>query len=222
VPQYLSPASEPSEFIQKEREAIVAEMYRTASQDIASELFAGSNRSGDASRQAMGRQVPVIARQADALQQAEQQIFALWAEMQNKKWDGKIAYKDDYSVTSMMDLILEFSSIFTSAKILSPTFVREEWKRLVREFDGKLPQDIMEKIIGEISKVSDDDIVELVKGLPDQAAAGLPATANLSQGAAQRGRSDKQRSLRTGDRAHTKEARRDANKQAKGARGQAA
>jgi hypothetical protein len=218
-PFYLSPPVQPAEFIQREREAIVQEMYRTAAQDIASELFSVSNRSGDAARQAFGRQVPVIARQADSLQQAEHQMFRLWAALQGDTWAGKIAYKDDYSVTSMMDLILQFSSIFTTAKVLSPTFIREEWKRLVREYDGKLTPEQLEKIVREIDAASDDDILDLIKGQSDvKAAAGVPSTANMTQGRNQQGQSDKKRSLRTGDRSHTKEAQRDANKQAKGSR----
>lgn len=216
APGYLSPPVEPAAFIQAERQAVVEEMYRTAAQDIASELMAGSNRSGDASRQAFGRQVPVIARQADTLQEAERRLLSMWAKLQGKEWTGKIAYKDDYSVTSMMDLILQFTSIFNSARILSPTFVREEWKRLVREYDGKIPQDKMEKIVREIDAVPDQKIVDLItQPANTEATQGVPSTANMLQGRQQAGQSDKQRSLRTGDRSATKEGNRDRNKQTK-------
>jgi hypothetical protein len=219
APAYLSPPATPAEFIQLEREAIVMEMYRTAMQDISSEIMAGANRSGDAARQSMGQQVPMIARQADMLQQTEQQLFRLWAEMNGDTWDGKIAYKDDYSVTGLQDLILQFTSIFSAAKILSPTWVREEWKRLIREYDGKITPEKMEKIFSEIEGITDDEIKDLIKGPEPMAAAGLPSTANLTQGKAQSGQSDKQRSLRTGDKSHQKEGNRDVNKSAKGAKG---
>jgi hypothetical protein len=141
--------------------------------------------------------------------------------MQGKDWkEGKISYKDDYSITSLLDLLLQLSQIFNSVKLHSPTFIREEWKRVVREFDSKLPHDSLEKIFNEIDKMSDDDIKLMFANPADQkAAAGLPATSNMVQGKAQKALgSDKRISAATGNKASTKEKAPDANRRAKGGR----
>lgn len=216
-PAYLAPSPEPAEFIQRERSETIQSMYRQAAQDISAELFAGSNRSGDASKQAFGRQAPTIARFADVLQLAEQKMFRLWAKMQNREWSGKVAYKDDYAVTNFQDLILQFTSIFRDCKVLSPTFIREEWIRLVREYDGKIEHDKMEKIVSEINKVPDAKILELVEGMSPEGKAmpGTPSRSNTIQGKQQLGSTDRRRSLRTGDRSSQKESVPDRNRRHK-------
>ena len=216
-PAYLAPSPEPAEFIQKERAETIQSMYRQAAQDISAELFAGSNRSGDASKQAFGRQAPTIARFADVLQLAEQKLFQLWAKMQRREWTGKIAYKDDYAVTNFQDLILQFTSIFRDCKVLSPTFIREEWKRLVREFDGKIEHGKMEKIVAEIEKISDDKIIDLIKNesANGKAMPGVPSRANQVQAKHQQGSTDRRRSLQTGDRSSSKESVPDRNRRTK-------
>lgn len=222
-PEYLSPPVAPAEFLQAERQHIAEEMYRIAAQDLMSEVYTGTGRSGDAIKQAFSRTIPVIAKTADMLQQSERRIFGLWAKMLGKNWSsGKISYRDDYSVTNLQDLILQLTSIFNSIHILSPTFVREEWKRIIHEFDGKIDADTMAKIIEEITAVSDQAIVNIIVPPvvpPDQQAGfGVPSTANLTQGKTQAGKTDKQISLGTGSKAATKEAAPDANKRATGGR----
>lgn len=217
-PYYLSPPVDPAQFIDAERTNTIREMFRQAAQDVMSEVVGDSLRTGDAQKQAFGRTIPAIAKIADTLQSAEHRLFRLWAKGQGREWkDGKIAYKDDYSITNLMDIILQLTSIFTSIKPLSPTFVREEWKRIVREFDGKIAQDKMEAIMAEITAVSDADILEMLKNPPaaNKAQAGMPSTANLTQGRNQKTlKTDRRRSLQTGDNASTKEVVADKNTRA--------
>jgi hypothetical protein len=110
--------------------------------------------------------------------------------------------------------------IFNSAKLTVPSFVREEWKRIVREFDGKIPHEQLEKIFSEIDKLSDEKIKDMFMSPADmKAAAGIPATGNMIQGKAQKTLgSDKKISAATGNKAATKEKAPDANKKAKGGR----
>jgi hypothetical protein len=221
MPAYISPPVAPAQFIQAERTETITQMYRTAAQDIMSELFTQQPRSADAQKQSFSRTIPVINKTADILEFGERRIMMLWARMQGESWDGgKISYKDDYSITSLLDLLLQLTQIFNSIRMPSPTFAREEWKRVVREFDGKIPHDKLEKIVNEIDKISDDDIKQLFATPADlQAQMGVPATSNLTQGKKQTQLgTDKRIGAATKSRAATKEAAPDANRRATGGR----
>jgi hypothetical protein len=218
-PEYLSPPVGPAEFIQAERASTIHEMYRQAAQDIMQELSATS---GDASKQSFSRTVPVINKTADTLEHAERRAFRLWAIMQGKTFaDGKVSYKDDYAVTNLLDLLIQLQMLFGGIKLHSPTFIREEWKCIVREFDGKLDNKAMDKIVSEITALSDDDIEALfnppipVPGAPgdNKASTNVPSTANATDGKKQkRLGSDKRITGATGSKAATKEVLADKNK----------
>jgi hypothetical protein len=68
--------------------------------------------------------------------------------------------------------------------------------------------------------MSDDDIVApYMMAMDTKAAAGVPATANLTQGKAQKSLgTDRKISLKTGNKASTKEANPDANRRARSGR----
>lgn len=216
APAYLTPPVDPASFIQSERAATVAEMYRQAAQDVINELFTG--QSGDSKKQSFARTIPVIARQADQCQQTEHRVFDMWAKMQGATWEGgKVAYRDDYSVTNIMDLILQLTSIFKSLKVLSPTFWREEWVRIIREFDGKIAPETMRVIIDEIEAVDDDEILEMAKGGKGdvQASTDMPSAANMIQGQEQEMMgTDRRIAMKDGTMADTKESVPDRNRRA--------
>lgn len=218
-PEYLSPPVAPAEFIQAERASTIHEMYRQAAQDIMQDL--ATTASGDASKQSFSRTVPVINKTADTLEHAERRAFRLWAIMQGKTFaDGKVSYKDDYSVTNLLDLLIQLGMIFGNCKMQSPTFIREEWKRIVREFDGKLDKVAMDKIVAEINGMSDEDIDLLFHPVPVappggdvKAGKGLPATGDLVQGKEQKQLgTDKKIGGAKGTKAGTKEVLADRNK----------
>jgi hypothetical protein len=184
-------------------------MYRQAVQDVASELAGGS--SGEAQNQAMSRAVPNIARLADELQLAETKALTLWAAMSNREWKGKISYRRDYSIKTLMDMVLQLSGIFNTLKIVPPRFIKEEWKRVIREFDGRLDSDAMTEIENQIDALTDDELIERYLAPEPPASEMLPTSANLMQGKQQEAYgTDQGRSLATGDRAATKEGARDA------------
>lgn len=219
VPQYVSPPVDPAQFIQSERENTIREMYRQAAQDVTSELMSPGRFTGDSMKQQFARTIPVINKTADALQYAETRAMKLWCKIQGKTWTGKISYKDDYSVTNLMDLLLQLAMIFNDVSLFSETFIKEEWKRVVREFDGKLDPETQAAIFAEIDAMSEEDIKERIgqgKGAisPDAALkGGPPTTANMLQGTRQRQLgTDKNISAATGSRAHTKEKQADSNK----------
>lgn len=215
LPQYITPPVDPAEFIQKEREITVREMYRQAAQDLISEMMSPGRQTGDSQRVQFSRTVPVINKTADALQYAERQAMVLWATMQSKTWDGgKISYKDDYSVTNLLDLLTQLGVIFNTLHLWSPTFIKEEWKRVVREFDGKIDAETLAKIITEIDKLSEDDLkLQMAQAADVQAVPGAPSMGNMLQGQSQsRLGSDKKIAAATGSKAATKETLPDANK----------
>jgi hypothetical protein len=222
-PQYVSPPVEPAAFIQEERGNTIQEMYRQAAQDILSEFFGkGSAPSADAQKQAFSRTIPMIAKQADMMQSAEQSLWAVWAKLQNKKWDdGVISYRDDYGITNLQDLLLQLSTIFNNLKVLPPTFIRAEWKRIIQEFDGKLSTEDKNKAFAEIDALSDEELVMGYKMADVKATDGVPSTANLTQGVMQKTLgTDKKIAMKTGSRAATKEANPDS--QRRGTRAKAA
>jgi hypothetical protein len=215
-PEYISPPVDPAEFIQKEREMVVREMYRQAAQDVMSELMRPGRQSGDSAKQNFSRTIPVINKTADSLQYAERRVMELWAKMQSKSWDGgKISYKDDYSITSLLDLLIQLGMIMNDIHLFSPTFIKEEWKRVVREMDGKIAPETLAKIESEIDKLSDEDLkLAMSAGQPGQT--GVPTTANMLQGQKQtRLGSDKKIGAASGSKATTKEVLPDANKRAR-------
>ena len=222
MPEYITPPVDPAEFIQSERSIAVKEMFRQAAQDIMAEVFAGGDvPSADAQKQAFARTIPMIAKMADMMQFGEMTLWSIWAKMQDKDWTGgTIAYRDDYSVTNVMDLLLQLSTIFNNLKVLSPTFIRTEWRRIIQEFDGKIPPEILSKIHEEIDAMSDEDITTPYKlaAANNKAIGGVPSTANLAQGANQKGRTDRQISLATGNNASNKERNPDANRRARSGR----
>lgn len=223
APEYISPPVEPAEFIQNERAHIVKEMFRQAAQDILSEILSkGETPSGDAQKQAFSRTIPMIAKQADMMQSGEGLLWSMWAKLQKKDWeDGTVSYRDDYGITNLQDLLLQLSTIFNNLKVLPPSFIRAEWKRIIREFDGKLTPEEMKKILSEIDGLSDEEIVEGYKMDTLQAKAdikateGVPSTANLIQGREQKQLgTDKKIGARQKSRAATKEANPDAHRRA--------
>lgn len=215
TPQYITPPADPAQFIQSERENTVRQMYLQAAQDLMAELTLPGRHSGDSQRQQFSRTIPVINKTADALEQTEQRMMELWAKIRGSSWDGgKISYKDDYSITNLVDMLLSLSMLFNNVRLLSPTFIREEWKRLVREFDGKLDHDTLMKIESEIDSLSDSDIAQRFMTPQDiQAQANMPTTSGMIQGRSQSMLgSDKKIAAAGGTNAATKEKVPDANK----------
>jgi hypothetical protein len=222
TPEYVTPPADPAVFIQSERANAIKEMYRQAAQDIMAEVFAGGDiPSADAQKQAFARTIPMIAKMADMMQHGEISLWFIWAKMMNKEWgNGEIKYRDDYSVTNVQDLLLQLSTIFNNLKVLPPTFIREEWKRIISEFDGKISPEIVTKIHAEIAAMSDEQLVAgYLKSSDTKAAEGVPSTANLIQGEKQEQlETDKKIAMADGSMAHMKEANPDANRRSRSSR----
>jgi hypothetical protein len=151
-PAYISPPVDPAAFIQSERSKITNEMFKIAAQDFVGEIFNGEKSSGFAQAQSFSKTVPYISSRAESLERAENRLMALTLKMMGREWDGKVKYKDRYELTNLTDALTQFMTLVKDLNVPSETFIREELKRLVREFDGKLPKDILAKIESEIEK----------------------------------------------------------------------
>jgi hypothetical protein len=150
APAYISPPVAPAQFVQSERERIISEMFKRASQDMLNELFNGEKSSGFSQAQSFSKTVPFIATRADTLEKTEVALMKLTMKLISKDWDGKIKYKDRYELTNITDAISQLTMIFKDLLMPSETFVKEEFKRLVHELDGKLSPDVLAKILKEI------------------------------------------------------------------------
>lgn len=157
APAYLSPPSEPAKFIADERQRIINEMFKRASQDMMNELFNGEGASGFSQAQSFSKTVPFIASRADNLQRAEQELMVMTMQLMNKEWDGTIKYKDRYELTNVTDAITQLTSVFRDLQLPSETFAKTELWRIVQELDGKIPAEDKLKIKEEIDSMDFDE-----------------------------------------------------------------
>lgn len=152
-PSYISPPAEPAKFIQDERTRIKNEMFTRAAQDALNELFNGESASGFSQAQSFSKTVPFISSRADELEDVENTLMTLTMKWLGKTWDGKIKYKDRYELTNLTDAITQFQMLVRDLQIPSETFVKSELKRLVHEYDGKLPSETLASVDSEIEKM---------------------------------------------------------------------
>ena len=157
APSYVSPPSGPAEHIAKTIQRIKSEMFLRASQDTLNELFNGEKSSGFSQAQSFSKTVPFIATRAETLEKTETALMKLTMSRSSKSWDGKIKYKDRYEITNLNDAITQLQQLGRDLYLPSETFIKEELKRLVHEFDGKLPPDTMQRVEDEIEKMDFKD-----------------------------------------------------------------
>lgn len=163
MPTYISPPADPARYISEKIAKITNEMFRRASQDTLNELFNGEGKSGFSQAQSFSKSVPFIATRADICEKAENALISLTLKRLDKSWDGKIKYKDRYELTNITDMITQLTSLARDLMMPSETFVKEELKRIVAEFDGQIPVDMRKKIEGEIDAMNFDDWTETQK-----------------------------------------------------------
>jgi hypothetical protein len=182
APAYISPSSDPADKIHEERQTIVNEMYKRAAQDTVNELFNGVKRSGFSQAQSFSTTVPRIASRAETLEKAENRLMDLTMKYMGKTWDGRVKYKDRYELTNITDALSQLTQLFTQLQMPSETFVKTELKRMVKEFDGKIPADILLKIEAEIDAMKFSEWQETMK----TALIGAPKTNDGANGSATR------------------------------------
>lgn len=172
-PKYISPPSDPAEIIQNERQRIIGEMFKRAAQDTISEMYNGEKSSGFSQAQSFSKTVPHIATRADTLESFEEELMKLTYKFlgTDVEWAGKIKYKDKYEITNLTDSLTQLMMIVGDLALPSELFVKEELKRIVREFDGKLPQDLLKQIYSEIDKADFTKWQDAVKSVGGKVAA---------------------------------------------------
>jgi hypothetical protein len=153
APQYITPPSDPAKFIQDERGRIKNEMYARAAQDALNELFNGEKSSGFSQAQSFYKTVPFISSRADSLERMENGLMELTLDIMGKKWNGKCKYKDRYELTNLTDALAQLTIILKDFAVPSETFVKEEIKRVIRQYDSKLPVEVINKIESEVDKM---------------------------------------------------------------------
>lgn len=152
-PSYITPPSDPAKFIQDERGRIKNEMYARAAQDALNELFNGEKSSGYSQAQSFYKTVPFISSRADSLERMENELMQLTLDVMGETWDGKCKYKDRYELTNLTDALTQLTIILKDFQVPSETFVKEEMKRVVRQYDSKLPVETLNKIESEIDNM---------------------------------------------------------------------
>lgn len=162
-PTYVAPSSDPADKLMEERQRLVNEMYKRAAQDTVNELFNGGKSSGFSKAQSFSTTVPKIANRAEILQDGENRLMDLTMRYMGKSWDGKIKYKDRYEITNITDAITQITSIFRDLQLPSPTFAKQELKRLVHELDGQIQPSDMVTIEAEIDKIDFNGWMETQK-----------------------------------------------------------
>lgn len=163
APKYITPPSDPARFIQDERSRLKQEMFSIAAQDYVNELFNGEKSSGYSQAQSFSKTVPFISTRADILEDLESRLMMLTMKRVSKEWGGKIKYKDRYELTNLTDALTQLQVIVRDLRIDSETFVKEQLKRVVREYDGKLPRKVMAKVEKEIDDIDFKEWMEVQK-----------------------------------------------------------
>lgn len=153
MPQYITPPADPAQFIQSERNMIKVEMFARAAQETVNLLYNGEKSSGFSQAQQFSKTVPFIAFRADALEQEENKLMQLTMRAMNKKWNGRIKYKDRYEITNVNDAMVQLKVLLRDLLLPSETFVKTELKRMVHEFDGKLEAATLAKVEKEIDEM---------------------------------------------------------------------
>lgn len=176
MPEYITPSVEPAQFIQSERESIKSEMFKRAAQDTVSEMFNGTKSSGFSQAQSFSKTVPFIASRADTLEKVESALMTMTFSRVDKTWDGKIKYKDRYEITNISDAITQLIMLARDLQLPSPIFVKEELKRLIHEYDGKLAPEVSAQIEANIDSMDfaawQDTQKQALIGAPPKAPGG--------------------------------------------------
>lgn len=163
APHYVVPDAKPAEFISKARDTCVHEMYKRAAQDMVNELFNGHKSSGFSKSMSFSTTVPYIASRADALEKCEGRLLTLTYKYMKQEWKGKIKYKDRYEITNMTDALAQMIQMFKDLGMPSETFAKHELKRIVNEFDGKIPYEDLQKINHEIDTMDFAEWSDMMK-----------------------------------------------------------
>lgn len=153
APAYISPPVDPAKFIQDERARVKNEMFVRASQDALNEIFNGEKASGFSQAQSFSKTVPFISSRADVLEAMENSLMELTMKRVSKTWQGKIKYKDRYELTNLTDALTQFLMLVRDLQLGSEKFVKSELKRFVREYDGKLPSEVLGEIESQIEGI---------------------------------------------------------------------
>ena len=104
-----------------------------------------------------------LSEKADNLELAEEQIFRLYAQFQNREFDGEINYPDSFNIRDYAT-DLQFYSIAKAMNIESPTFNKEIDKEIIRSViddDEKLSQAFDEvDSQNEVGQFTEDEVQE--------------------------------------------------------------
>lgn len=162
-PIYITPDSGPADKIAAARQTCVNEMYKRAAQDMVNELFNGGKSSGFSKSMSFSTTVPYIASRADTLERTENRLFTLAYKYMNQEWKGKIKYKDRYEITNLTDALAQMTAMFKDLQMPSETFAKAELKRIIHEFDGKLPYEQLKKAEDEIDGMDFKEFQDTMK-----------------------------------------------------------
>tara|TARA_R100000773_G_scaffold13908_2_gene12761 strand:- start:48 stop:1454 length:1407 start_codon:yes stop_codon:yes gene_type:complete len=104
-----------------------------------------------------------LSEKADNLELAEEQIFRLYAQFQNREFDGEINYPDSFNIRDYAT-DLQFYSMAKAMNIESPTFNKEIDKEIIRSViddDEKLLQAFDEvDSQNEVGQFTEDEVQE--------------------------------------------------------------
>jgi ribosomal protein L12E/L44/L45/RPP1/RPP2 len=154
-PQYIAPDPAPADKMEQAQDRVVAAMFRAVAQDVMNDMFNGGKSSGFSKSQSFQKSVPKIASRAEVLEDAENRLMRLTMKFKRRDWTGSIKYKDRYEITNLTDWLTQLVMLFSDLglPLASPTFAKEQLKKALFTFDGKIDPDTMTKALAEIEKM---------------------------------------------------------------------
>jgi hypothetical protein len=154
APAYISPPPANAQLYYEHIDRQVSKMFELAKLEGGSASFKGQNavnQSGISKAWDFNQTNAALSRKSENLEDAEEKLWALFAEQDGTKFEGSITYPDEFSVK---DLNLELDEAEKLLRInLGKTFSSEVKKAIVRRKFPRLDEQGLEEIDREIDAI---------------------------------------------------------------------
>lgn len=152
APFYLSPTSEPSQFMMDMIRMCIQEIYRIAK--LGGDTGVQEAQSGIAYTWEFNQTNRMLADKADAMERGEMELHRFWAMWMGLEWKGVVDYPDNFNVEKFEDEVKRVVDV--KAAIRSPEFKRIMEKRLASRAMSKSSPIERARVFAEIDVMAEE------------------------------------------------------------------
>ena len=152
-PFYLSPSSDPGQFILSFIEKSTEEIYKLAT--LWTDTGIRESRSGVSYSYEFNRTNSMLSDKAQLMEEGEIKLHRLYTKWLGEEWLGFVDYPDSYDVEVLEQELLTVTQAKNAVR--SETFKRELEKRVARKVLNNSTTDVLEKVMGEIDTMPDPE-----------------------------------------------------------------